>query len=41
MADLLNDLLAGASTEELRPRAAAIMRQIEGHRVREPGDDDE
>jgi len=41
MADLLCDLLAGVPTEQLRPRAASIMRQIERHRVREPGEDDE
>ena len=42
MADLLCDLLAGVpAAEQLRPRAASIMRQIERHRVREPGEDDE
>ena len=41
MADLLCDLLAGATAEELRPRAAAILRHIERYRSREPGDDDE
>ena len=40
MADLLCDLLAGVSVEQLRPRAASIMRQIERYRVREPGEDD-
>jgi hypothetical protein len=41
MADLLCDLLAGVPAEQLRPRAASIMRQIERHRGREPGEDDE
>jgi hypothetical protein len=40
MADLLCDLLAGVPVERLRPRASAIMRQIEGHRVHELGEDD-
>ena len=39
MADLLCDLVAGVPGEQLRPRAAFIIRKIEGHRVREPGDD--
>jgi hypothetical protein len=34
MADLLCDLLAGVPVEQLRPRAAAIMRQIERYRAR-------
>jgi hypothetical protein len=41
MADLLCDLLNGVRAEQLRPRAASIMRQIERHRAREPGEDDE
>jgi hypothetical protein len=41
MADLLCELLAGLSVEQLRPRAASIMRQIERYRMREPGEDDE
>jgi hypothetical protein len=41
MADLLCDLLAGLPAEQLRPRAAAIMRQIERWQMREPGEDDE
>jgi hypothetical protein len=41
MADLLCDLLAGVPTEQLRARAASITRQIERHRVRDPGEDDE
>lgn len=41
MVDLLCDLLNGVPAERLRPRGASIMRQIERHRVREPGDDDE
>jgi hypothetical protein len=41
MADLLCDLLAGVPADQLRARAAAILRQIERHRVREPGNDDE
>ena len=38
---LLCDLLAGVPAEHLRPRAAAIVRQIERYRVREPREDDE
>jgi hypothetical protein len=41
MADLLCELLAGAPVEQLLPRAALILRQIERHGVREPGEDDE
>ena len=41
MADPLCDLLAGVPTEQLRSRAASIMRQIERHHTREPGEDDE
>jgi hypothetical protein len=41
MADLLSDLLAGMPAEQLRPRAAAILRHIERYRTREPGEDDE
>jgi hypothetical protein len=41
MADLLSDLLTGVPAEQLRPRAATILRQIERHRLREPGEDDE
>jgi len=41
MADLLCELLAGVSVEQLRPRAASIMRQIERYRMREPGENDE
>ena len=41
IADLLCDLLAGVPAEQLRPRAASIMGQIERYRVREPGEDDE
>ena len=33
------DLLAGVPPEQLRPRAAAIMRQIKRYRVCEPGED--
>ena len=40
MADLLCDLLAGVPADQLRARAAAILRQIERYRVREPGEDD-
>ena len=40
MADLLCDLLAGVPADQLRQRAASIMRQIERYRVREPGEDD-
>jgi hypothetical protein len=41
MADLLCDLLAGVPVEQLRARAASIMRQIERHRGREPDEGDE
>lgn len=41
MADLLCELLASATAEQLRPHAAAILRQIERRRTREPGEDDE
>jgi hypothetical protein len=41
MADLLCDLLAGATAEQLRPRARSIIRKIERYRTREPGEDDE
>jgi hypothetical protein len=41
MANLLCDLLAGVPAEQLRPRAAAILRHIERYRTREPGEDDE
>jgi hypothetical protein len=41
MGDLLCDLLAVVPAEQLRPRAASIMRQIERHRMREPGQDGE
>ncbi len=41
MANLLCDLLAGVPAEQLRARAAAILRQIECHLTREPGEDDE
>ena len=41
MVDLLCDLLAGVPAEQLRPRAAIIMRQNERYRAREPGEDDE
>jgi uncharacterized protein YgfB (UPF0149 family) len=40
MADLLGDLLAGVPVQQLRVRAASILRQIERYRVREPGEDD-
>jgi hypothetical protein len=36
MAELLRELVAGVPAEQLRPRAASIMRQIERHRVGEP-----
>jgi len=41
MADVLCDLLAGVPVDQLRPRAATIVRQIESHRVREAGENDE
>jgi len=36
-----SDLLNGVPPEQLCPRAAAIVRQIERHREREPGEDNE
>jgi hypothetical protein len=41
MAGLLCDLIAGAPPEELRARAATILRQIERHHAPEPGEDDQ
>jgi hypothetical protein len=41
MAALLRALVAGVSPEQLRQRAASIMRQIERHQIREPGEDGE
>ena len=38
---VLCDLLAGVPVDQLRPRAASIMRQIERYHVREPGEYDE
>jgi hypothetical protein len=40
MADLLCDFLAGVPVEQLRQRAASIMRQIERYLMREPGEDE-
>jgi hypothetical protein len=41
MVDLLRELVAGASAEELRTRAALILRHIDRRAPREPGEDDE
>ena len=41
MLDLLNDILDGADLDHVRCRAAHILREIESHRPREPGEDDE
>jgi hypothetical protein len=35
MAELLRELVASVPAEQIRPRAASIMRQIERHRVGE------
>ena len=39
MAALLRELVAGVPPEKLHTRAAAILRQIERYRTREPGRD--
>jgi hypothetical protein len=41
MVSLLRELIAGVPPDGLRQRAAAILRQIECQRPREPGEDDE
>ena len=41
MAALLRELVAGASSDDLRERAARILRRIDQPRPREPGEDDE
>jgi hypothetical protein len=41
MAELLRGLVAGASAEQLRARASAILREIDRCVPREPGEDDE
>jgi hypothetical protein len=41
MAELLHDLVAGASAEQLRARASAILREIDRRVLREPGEDDD
>jgi hypothetical protein len=41
MVSLLRDLITGVPPDVLRNRAAAILRQIEYHRPRQPGEDDE
>jgi len=41
MADLLRELVAGGSPEQLRQRAARLLQRIDAWRSREPGDDDE
>jgi hypothetical protein len=41
MAALLRELVAGVPSEQLRARAAVILRQIDRRAPREPGEDDE
>jgi hypothetical protein len=41
MAALLRELVAGASSDDLRERAARILGRIDQLRAREPGEDDE
>jgi hypothetical protein len=41
MADLLRELVAGIPPEQLRKRAALILRQVDRRAPREPGEDDE
>ena len=41
MAQILRELVAGVPAEQLRLRAAAILRQIDRRAPREPGEDDE
>jgi len=41
MAELLRELVAGTSVEQIRARAARILARIEQHRMREPGGDDQ
>jgi hypothetical protein len=41
MVDLLNDILVGADLDHVRYRAAYKLREIESHRPRGPGEDDE
>ena len=41
MVDLLNDILDGADLDHVRCRAALILREIQSHRPRESGEDDE
>jgi hypothetical protein len=40
MAQILRELAAGVSPEQLRARASAILREIERRAPREPGEDD-
>ena len=41
MAALLREFVGGASSDDLRERAARILRRIDQPRPREPGEDDE
>jgi hypothetical protein len=41
MAQILRELVAGASAEPLRKRAAQVIERIDTGREREPGEDDE
>jgi hypothetical protein len=40
MVQILRELAAGVSPEQLRARASAILREIERRAPREPGEDD-
>jgi hypothetical protein len=41
MVQILRELVAGASVEQLRRRAAHVLERIDAGREREPGEDDE
>jgi hypothetical protein len=41
MAQILGELIAGASIEQLRRHAAQVLERIDAEREREPGEDDE
>jgi hypothetical protein len=41
MAQILRELVAGASAEQLRRRAALVLERIDTGRAREPGEDGE
>jgi hypothetical protein len=41
MAQILRELVAGVAAEQLRGRAAQVLKRIDEGRAREPGEDDE